>query len=143
MWSHGLSTVLFLPFGLGRNQSSMACVFYFLSSIFDCSSFYICLIGLILEEPTVIMYSDLGMQVWTGLPARICSLILSEDPAIFLLKEMSLLQVYLLYVLMVSKKNMIFIHIYSSLLWTICWMQQMLLLCCTCVICVWKFFIFF
>jgi hypothetical protein len=41
--------------------------------------------------------------VW---PARICSLILSEDPAIFLLKEMSLLQVYLLYVLIVPKKNL-------------------------------------
>jgi hypothetical protein len=30
-------------------------------------------------------------------------------------------------------KNMIFIHIYFSLLWTNGWMQQMLLLCCTCV----------
>jgi hypothetical protein len=79
------------------------------------------------------MYSDLGIckydkyhLVW---PVRICSLILGEDDGVFLLKEIILFQLYLLYVLMAPKK----VYLYTFIF--LCYEQMVgCSKCCSCIV---------
>ena len=50
------------PDMLAIHKLTVWCVLYFLSCIFDCGSFCICLIGLISEELAVMMYSNFDLQ---------------------------------------------------------------------------------